>query len=721
MTHPEKVPSNKTLKALGPKLIVRTALILCIASGLAAVGGIYSYWYHKNKSEQEAKQTAKQEAVKAVQQIDLNLRKLKDSATTIADDLTTKKLADKELTERLKSTMQKNPNFFGVGAAYVPYAYKPDIRLYVPYYFKKEGQLQLTVQPSYDYTQPENEWYNRPLKEGGIWLEPFYAKAARAILAEFSTPFYRVDDATQQKKVAGVVYADYSLENLKSMMSSLNLGKTGYGFILSKKGVYISHPLEDFVTSKKSIFDFAQERNNPQLKLLGEKAIAGESGFVEVNDQVTGQSSWVFYEPIPSTGWTMAVVFFKREIITGTDTLQRQLIRILLATLAFLFFLSILVFRVHTGKVSRLWAFVYSSNALFIAGIGSIWYLTLHDRSDGNDSDQQIVLVSQAGLNKFLSAREELLKNSKYGKSLYIPTGLFIQSLEFNTANNVSVTGYVWQKFTKGIHDGVSRGFIMPESVDKVDVTESYRQQRGNEEVIGWYFRAKLRQNFDYSQYPLDSKNVRIRLWAKDFDKNVVLVPDFDAYDLLNPTSFPGMEKDLVLSGWKLDSSFFEYALNSYNTNFGLTTYVEQQKFPELYFTIVIKRHLLPIFIANVMPLSVVSFLLFALLTITRKKADGPLGFSAKDTIQNSAGLLFIVLLNQINLRGSIASMGIIYLEYFYFVVYLMVLLVLVNALLFVFGFKIRLIQEQDNLVPRLLYWPTLLGLLLMITVGVFY
>jgi hypothetical protein len=62
---------------------------------------------------------------------------------------------------------------------------------------------------------------------------------------------------------------------------------------------------------------------------------------------------------------------------------------------------------------------------------------------------------------------------------------------------------------------------------------------------------------------------------------------------------------------------------------------------------VVIRRSILPIFIGNIMPLAVVSFLLFSLLSITRKKADGPLGFSAKDTIQNSAALLFIVLLNQ--------------------------------------------------------------------------
>jgi len=390
--------------------------------------------------------------------------------------------------------------------------------------------------------------------------------------------------------------------------------------------------------------------------------------------------------------------------------------------IAFLFFSSILVFRAYTGKRSRIWAVVYTSNLLFISGIGYIWYLAWNQRSYENSTESKIVLIGRAGLNKFLDLREQQLSTQvKAEKPTYIPTGVFVQSLEFNTANNVTITGYIWQRFTKGVNDKVTRGFVMPESVDKIDITESYKRKEGDQEIVGWYFRAKLRQSFDYSQYPLDYKDVWIRLRAKDFDKNVILTPDFDSYPLMNPLSKPGVAKNLVLSGWYLDSSFFQYYLNSYNTNFGITNYVGKYNFPELYFTVVIRRSIIPIFIGNIMPLAVVSFLLFSLLLITRKKVDGPLGFTAKDTIQNSAALLFIVLLNQINLRNAIAAYGIIYLEYFYFVIYIMVLLVIINALLFVFGSKLRLIEYEDNFVPKLLYWPTLFGLLLMITVGVFF
>jgi hypothetical protein len=203
-----------------------------------------------------------------------------------------------------------------------------------------------------------------------------------------------------------------------------------------------------------------------------------------------------------------------------------------------------------------------------LAGIGSIWYLQISEHKI--EQKNNIVLLKKAGLNKFLQSRKS--ENPK-DSPLYIPTGVFVQSLEFEDANDVFITGYIWQKYDKNIPQNVSRGFILPEAVDP-NVTEIHRHQDQNFEVIVWYFEAKLRENFDYSKYPFDVKDVWIRLWPKDFYKNIILTPDFDAYDLMVPTSLPGLAEDFVLPGWDIKSSFFQYKLNNYNTNFGINSYI---------------------------------------------------------------------------------------------------------------------------------------------------
>jgi sigma-B regulation protein RsbU (phosphoserine phosphatase) len=113
----------------------------------------YSYWREKNQTREKAKNKARQEAIRTAKEIDTQLRKLQDSVNSIADELTTGKLKDGQLLDRLKSTIEQNPSWFQVGAAYAPYAYNPKIRLYSPYYIRKQGKVQmLPLEPPYDYS-----------------------------------------------------------------------------------------------------------------------------------------------------------------------------------------------------------------------------------------------------------------------------------------------------------------------------------------------------------------------------------------------------------------------------------------------------------------------------------------------------------------------------------------------------------------------------------------
>jgi len=57
----------------------------------------------------------------------------------------------------------------------------------------------------------------------------------------------------------------------------------------------------------------------------------------------------------------------------------------------------------------------------------------------------------------------------------------------------------------------------------------------------------------------------------------VIFVPDFDAYELMIPTSLPGVEKDFVLPGWTLKESFFQYGLNDYNINWSVSVYCDSR------------------------------------------------------------------------------------------------------------------------------------------------
>lgn len=699
--------------------IFRLSLTLCVISFLLATFTIYAYWREKNQTRETAKNNARQEAIRAAKKIDTQLRQLQDSVNSIAHDISKGKLKDQQLLERLKSTIEQNPNWFGLSVAYAPYTYKSQMRLYGPYYIRKQGKLQLLqLESFYDYTQPrKGDWYIQSLASGPVWLEPYFGVASNTLLAEFGTPFYRINPKTKNKIPSGVVFANYSLDGLKNLMNSLKLGNTGYGFILSQKGTFIYSPREDWVKQQKNIWQISQQYKSEKLRVAAEKALKGSRVEIDFNNPLTGESSWIFFEPIPTTGWILSAVFIQDEILLNTKSLHHKLLLINLQIISFLFFLFILLFRAYKGSVRSLWAVSSSTSVVLLAGIGFIWYLELiQNKIEGENN---IVLLGRVGLNKFLQSRKS--ENPK-DFPLYIPTGVFVQSLEFEDANDVFVKGYIWQKYDKNIPESVSRGFILPEAVDP-NVTEIYRHQDQNLEVILWYFEAKLRENFDYSKYPFDVKDVSIRLWPKDFYKNIILTPDFDAYDLMVPTSLPGLEEDFVLAGWNLKSSFFQYKLNNYNTNFGINSYIGKDNFSELYFTVILQRNFINILISNMMIIIVVLLLLFCvqILIFKNKESGENQDFTALEIVSACGAFLFIIIIDQINLRQKIITAGIIYFDYFYFILYITILLVAINAIVFACNIKLDWIHYKNNLIPKLLYWPTNLALLLLVTLSVFY
>lgn len=308
-----------------------------------------------------------------------------------------------------------------------------------------------------------------------------------------------------------------------------------------------------------------------------------------------------------------------------------------------------------------------------------------------------------------------------------VKTGVYIQSLEYMGATDVNVSGYVWQLYEDGVHDAIEPapgeiGFILPERVNAGDgvIEEAYRLRRGNGDLIGWYFEQTLRQTFDYTAYPFDHKTVWVRLWPNTFGEDVVLVPDFDAYPATGPTDIFGIDERIVLGTWERENTYFDYKPSDLDTSLGLDRSPLQVGFPELHYNIVVKRKFGNAFIVHMVPLFVVSTLLFgALMTVTRKEdLAARHDFSTSGVIETASVLFFVVLLAHVQLRESIAGSEVIYMEYFYFLMYFLLLGVSVNTYFFVSDImpSSRLLNYHDNLIPKAAFWPTVLAAMIVIT-----
>lgn len=338
-------------------------------------------------------------------------------------------------------------------------------------------------------------------------------------------------------------------------------------------------------------------------------------------------------------------------------------------------------------------------------------------------------LVNEQAVNDYLKNNWENINNAENSNNtIKIKTGIFVQSLEFFNSAEVNLTGYIWQRYKDGLHDDIKPGkdevgFVLPEQVNSgndIEPYEVYRVRSANEEIIGWYFEATLRQPFDYSDYPFDHKTAWVRMWHRQFSRNIILVPDFEAYKATGTKDIFGIEENIVLGTWKRENTFFDYQLSSYDTNFGIPDYIGQQGFPELHYNFVVKRKFENAFIVHLLPLFLVAALLFAaLLTVSAKdELSDRLGFNTSDFIAACSALFFVVMLAHIQLREQFAESSIVYIEYFYILMY--ALLVLATANTYFFSIKpkrgCQLILYEDNIIFKVAYWPVVFICLILIT-----
>lgn len=305
-----------------------------------------------------------------------------------------------------------------------------------------------------------------------------------------------------------------------------------------------------------------------------------------------------------------------------------------------------------------------------------------------------------------------------------IRTGVQIQSVEFRSAANVDMTGYVWQFWPDDAPSDLTPGFVLPDALhDAYSASEAYRRTVPGGEVIGWYFAATLRQSFDYQYFPFERENIWLRMWPRDFDRPVVLVPDFAAYKNLTPTTLPGIETSFVHGGWHPMYSGFSLSAESYNVDFGTNAALAIADFPELYFNFVLRRDFVGPFTDHIIYSAAVALLLFGLLALTSNNdaTRGRFGITTAGVLGSCGVFLFGVITKHNQIRTSLDTQQVTYLEVIPILLYVMIVLVALNAIVVASPINVAFLEYRDNRLPELVYWPILLGVLFIITYLVFF
>ena len=295
----------------------------------------YSYYASKEGIIRAAAENAKHLTRATVYRIEVVLRGVEKIPLNLAATLEHLPYEGNDLVDLMQTAMIHNKELFGLGVAFEPQAYKPQYYYFMPYFCRNGDGLKLQWLGSDSYRYFYLDWYQVPRElDRPIWSEPYFDEGAgNIIMSTFSVPFYR--EIEGHRKLAGVVGADLSLMWLKDIVSAVKIYQTGYAFLISQNGLVVTHPETELIM-RKSIFSLAEERNDPKIREVGRDMIRGGEGFVPIPESLTGKKSWLYYAPLPATGWSLGVVFPDDELFADAGRLMQRTVAIALLGLAIL-------------------------------------------------------------------------------------------------------------------------------------------------------------------------------------------------------------------------------------------------------------------------------------------------------------------------------------------------------------------------------------------------
>jgi signal transduction histidine kinase len=255
----------------------------------------------------------------------------------------------------LRQEVENNKDIYGATIAFEPYLFDSKIKYYAPYCYRNNDTVEIKNIGNENYDYFSMDWYNIPKElNRPVWSEPYLDEGGgNIIMSTYSVPLYRQINGKNQ--FIGILTADVSLDWLQDYFDSIKVYQTGYAFMISRNGAFVSHPKKELIINE-SIFSVADKQKLPQLYEIGQNMIKGESSFVEIEfyNLKYNKLSWIAYAPVTVNGWSVGVVFPVNEFQADINNLFVRILVIGLVGLIIICLIVIFISRSITSPLRRL-------------------------------------------------------------------------------------------------------------------------------------------------------------------------------------------------------------------------------------------------------------------------------------------------------------------------------------------------------------------------------
>jgi sigma-B regulation protein RsbU (phosphoserine phosphatase) len=217
----------------------------------------------------------------------------------------------------LENEMRLNSYIDGYFVAFEP-GYFPQYEYWFEAYLHRNDLHARNIGSSkHDYFQ--RDWYKRGKnEEDGYWTDPYFDDwSEKDIVCTFAMPLY-----DRMGRKVGVCGADMSLKWLVKELNTINEKSYNTGlvnihlssdfifhtFIITNKGTYVAHPDEKRVM-QENVMSYIDQNDEEAVNAVNEM-MAQKHGIASMT--IDGNYSTVYYMPIKSTDWEIAIAVPKK-------------------------------------------------------------------------------------------------------------------------------------------------------------------------------------------------------------------------------------------------------------------------------------------------------------------------------------------------------------------------------------------------------------------------
>ena len=337
------------------KMNINTRLILYIVISVTILMSVSTYVIVDKVTEQEiagAYSEAESVSRSYAYQYDSDMRSNQLLAQTLANTMENYESGSREeVNAILKELLEEDRGLLGTYVAYEPDAFDgqdsdfvgeeghDSTGRFIPYWSRTEGSVALDPLAGYE----TDDYYQLPKSlERKVILEPFMYDGTMMI--SYISPIIKNGD------FIGIAGADVSLDYIDEEVSKITVYDTGYAFMVSNTGMFMSHPTEKKWIGTKYLSDIG----NPEMDTMANNIEKGIGGYIELTDPTTGKEVTMVYYPVETADFAFVLTIPQEEILANAMELRNELIIISIIAILAMAGIAYLIARSITKPIENI-------------------------------------------------------------------------------------------------------------------------------------------------------------------------------------------------------------------------------------------------------------------------------------------------------------------------------------------------------------------------------